>query len=271
MVTAIKNAEKKSIHGNGSTGAKEEALKSFTSTTKGKVDAAIKARTESLSSLYSAAAYSFYLGIVHGRWEQANRLFRELPTIDADALRQKFAFRVNDKYAVDGVHDVDASGNEIEAWTKRPTTMIVFLANPATKGEHFSLAKANDGESGEAKRKLIADYRAKIEAASVEDMEAIEWLSRERVISSPSAYDNQAFQRQLKGLLIKAAKATGDNESGITVSTIEAVMRDVGLPKAMKGEIREAYAAESTDRKPETKTPETETKTEEKPAEQQAA
>lgn len=252
MVT--KMVERKSIHDTPANGKgisqKEDDLKSLTAKTKGFVDTAIKMRNDSMGSLATAAAYSFFMGIIHGRWEQANRLFRELPTIDADALRQKFAYRVNDKYAVDGRHDTDAQGNEIDPWIKRPTTMIVYLANPAVKGEHFSLAKAGEGQGGEPKRKLIAEYKAKVEAAGVEDLEAITWITREKVNSSSAPYDRETFFKGLKTLLIKAAKVTGDPESGLSTATIEAIMRDTAMPKAMKAEIREAYSEEPTTGKP---------------------
>lgn len=243
MVTSI---NKKSIHANGATvaeqNAKEETIKKLTASTKEKVTSAIKSRLESFTLLRSAAAYSIFLGIVHGRWEQFNRLFNELPTIDSDALRQKFAFRVNDKYAVDGKHELDAAGQELATWEKRPTTMITYLANPANKGDHFSLAKADDKNT--EKKELIAKYRAKVEAAGVEDLEAIEWLSREKVVQSSSAYDMVSFQKELARVLTKAAKATGDNESNITTALIESIMRETGMSKAMKADIRDAYSAE---------------------------
>lgn len=246
MVTSIKG--KTSIHANGATvadqNAKEDAIKTMTATTKNKVTDAIKARKDSFILLQSAAAYAIFLGIVHGRWEQMNRLFNELPTIDADALRQKFAFRVNDKYAVDGKHELDTMGNELATWEKRPTTMIVFLANPTNKGEHFSLAKADDKNT--EKKELISKYRAKVEAAGVEDLEAIEWLSREKVIQSTAGYDVQSFQKELARVLTKAAKATGDNESHISIALIESIMRDAAMPKALSADVRNAYAADPT-------------------------
>lgn len=252
--------------------ASEKALKTLTATTNEKVAGAIKARIDSAKLLYSAAAYSFFLGIVYGRWEQANELFTKLPAIDSNALRTLFAARVNDKYAVDGVHDVDADEKPLATWIKRPTTMIIYNANPATKGQHFSLAKAEgDGETAKAKRVLIEAYREKVKAAGVEDLEAIIWIKRETVNNAPSTYDLSNFQDNLVKLLTKAAKATGDDESRINIAMIESIMREANMPKAKRVEVRDAYTAESSD-KPPVKKPEAETMTDEtKPANQVAA
>ena len=236
MVTKLERASR---HASESTLDKSEKdLKEMTAKTKDKVDAAIKARTESTTILYSAAAYAMYLGIVHARWEQFNRLFKNLPPIDSDALRQKFAFRVNDKYAVDGVRVLDADGNPTDKWAVRPTTMISYLANPADKQSHFSLAKAPEGEKGEAKRKLISAYRDKVAAAGVEDLESIQWTTREAVERAPAPYDADRFKKDVARLIKNAAQGLSDPELGVSRSTLESFMREANLPKAVRISLR---------------------------------
>jgi hypothetical protein len=261
MVTKIDNA-RKSVNDEGakSQSAVEAEIKTLTGKTKDLVTSAIKARSESFTLLQSAAAHAAYLGIVHGRFEQLNRLFNELPNIDADALRQKFMFRVNDKYAVDGVHERDEQGNELDTWTKRPTTMIIFVQNPANKGEHFSLAKATgEGDKANEKRKLIQAYRDKVREAGVEDLESIEWLSRAKVVSTPAAYDIGQFKKSLISTLIRAAKEASDPESGLSKSYIEGIMRAAGFDKGQLSQVRSANPAVMLDTaKPELK-PETQT------------
>lgn len=228
---------------------RESAIKALTGKTKDLVTATIKARTESFAGLCEAAAHAAYLGIVYGRWEQLNRLFGGLPNIDANALKQTFMLRVNDKYAVDGVHEKDAEGNELETWAAggRPTTMIVFTTNPANKGEHFSLAKVPESSSGDkadAKRKLIQAYRDKVEAAGIDDLASIEWISRAKVIATPTVYDVTNFKKRLATLLSNFIKEGGnDPESGLNKSYIEGIMRAAAFDKPQLSLVRTANPA----------------------------
>jgi hypothetical protein len=257
MVTRIENRQSINDFSPKSKSDTEAKVKTLTGKTNELVTAAIKGRTESFGVLCQAAAHAAFLGIVHSRWEQFNRLFNKLPAIDSEALRQKFMLRVNDKYAVDGTRDTDADGNEIDTWIKRPTTMISFVAKPQQEGQHFSLASAADsGDKAEAKRKLINAYREKVEAAGVDDLAAIEWQSRAKVLAAPAVYDVSNFKKRLSGLLSTFLKEGGnDPENGINKAYVEGIMRAAAFDKPQLSLVRLANPAVMIETTPKAETP----------------
>lgn len=225
MVTNIKQSTAKSNA--------EETLKNLSAKTKDLVTGAIKSRKESFTELCNAAAHSVYLGIVHGRWEQFNRLFVELPTIDSDALRQKFALRVNDKYAADGLANPEynpESPNGEKEWLKRPTQMISYKAQPETKGEHFTLAKADAStERGKEKAVLISAFVENVKKAGIEDIASIIWETRGAVVAKDDAYTIQNAQKQAMRLCENMIYAMKKPDSGISKSNVLAVARAVNM------------------------------------------
>ena len=273
MVTEMKR------QGGSGLSADEKEIASLSKTADEQIAAAIKARSSSFTTLATAAATCMILMIVHGRSEKFNKLYvglldNKATIIDADALRQKFALRVNDKFAVDGIFDPDA-----KKWVKRPSQMIQYKATPEVKGEHFSFRKAKDADT-EMQGKIAA-YRDKVKAAGVDGLAAINWDSRERVVRAADVYTLDSFETELTRLLVKAAKQAKPNEadteetSFVHKSHINAVMKAVGLKGNNRKAINEVLQLVGTASAPksegETETPAgTEGKPEEKPVDKAA-
>ncbi len=217
-----------------------------------KVATAIKSRNESFGDLRSAAAYAVYALVDFGHTELLNKLFNKLPTIDADAIRQKFVVKVIDLFGAGG------TWNEAESkWEVRPTAFISFLQTPTdgNKDQHFRVAKGNDSEAGKAKQALITAGRDAVRAAGVEALEAIDWLSRAGLMAKTSVYDVLAFHGNIQKELVKAAKASVNPEAKISPAEIRAAMRALNFAQSESAVVELALLQASTpSAKPETKT-----------------
>ena len=231
MVTQLKNESAKSD---------SKSMKELGARAAARVTKAIKERTESFTSLSQAAASSFLFGIQFGRWSEFNRLFNELAKspsgrIDADALRQKFVWRVVDAFGAGGKPNMTAD-NVQSGWIVRPVSFVRYLENPPEdmgRDQHFSSAKY-EGKTPEAehKRKMMAAGKKAVIEAGEAGLEAIQWLTRETVIRGDTTYDASNFRKDIARAFRNAIRAMkSDPDIGVQPSTIRQIARIAGFEK----------------------------------------
>lgn len=131
-----------------------------------KVESAIKARNESMTTLQEGAAAAVYFFAKHGQVALINKLFNGLPVIDANAFRAQFIARLVDIFGEGGVRDE----TDDSKWVIRPTPFLQFASKPEKAGEHWRKAKSND----ENATKRINNSLAAIVKAGEEGLAAID-------------------------------------------------------------------------------------------------
>lgn len=199
MVTEIAKRQ-----GGSGLSADEKEISELSKAFKTGLTETIKARSSSFKTLAHTAAIGMYLMVVHGRSEQFNELFVTLAKTpgcetDADALRQKFALRVDQKFAVDGIWN-----NESKSWDIRPTRMIDYKTRPAVTGAYFSRRSAKDDD--QSMKDKVNAFIAKVREAGVEGLAAIQWDTFEGVTKRESAFTLDTFKSRVAKLLLDAAK-----------------------------------------------------------------
>lgn len=206
---------------------------------KDRVSAAIKVRNESFVTLREAAASAILLGVQFGRFEQFNRLFRDLPAIDAEALRNKYVAKVVETFGAGGVWD-ETEGK----WTKRPVAFILYrtddalrTAKDSEKGQNFVLRSTEAMKADDPMVALIKQGRENVIAAGEEGLMQVEWLNRGAMVNRTVDYDRDGFYKDLERLLQKAAKESLKPDSDISTSTITEIMRVAAMPKARKATV----------------------------------
>lgn len=266
MVTQLQKTESKA--------AESKFQKELATRASQRVTKAVKDRTESFTSLSQAAASSFLFGIQFGRWTEFNRLFNDLAKnpqgrIDADALRQRYVWRVVDKFGAGGVPNLTNDGVQ-KGWKVRPVPFVQYREKPDEakgKDQHFSSAEyKGKTPEDERKRKFMAEGKANVIAAGEEGLEAIEWLNRESVIRGDTFYGATKFRKELSRTLRNAIRAMKDDpDTGIAPSTIRAVMRAAGFDREESAAIEKQLIDVATPTKTES-VPESESETDKVPA-----
>jgi hypothetical protein len=203
------------------------------------VGAAIKARNESFASLAMGAAHAVWFYAKYGRTDYINKLFIGLlngpSATDASNLRTMYLPKLIALYGAGGQKD---PADETK-WLKRNTPFVTFSTDGEKDGNYFRPASFKDDD---IRSKHVVQGKAAVAAETVETLASISWKEKVEIVQADRAFDREAWLKGLKRELIKGARATGDAESMIDIATIEQVMRDLGMSKSMKAEIRDAFA-----------------------------
>lgn len=269
MVTKIERASKNDASGDTAKFQTELAGRA-----KERVASAIKARNESFVSFREAAASAFLLMVQFGRPEQFNKLFREVPAIDGDALRSKFVAKVIETFGSGGTYD-ETEGK----WIKRHVAFVLYrtddalrTAKDSEKGQNFILRPTDAMKPDDVNLPHIKAGRENVIAAGEEGLMQIEWLNRGAMVNRETDYDRDSFYKDLERLLTKAAKESVKTDSDISASTITEIMRVAAMPKARKASVLDILSGTSANTNtPKAEKPESETVVAESEQEQKAA
>lgn len=190
--------------------SKEDNQKAFLAEASKAVDEAIASRKESLPKLYLGAAYAFYVMVVHGRADMFNRLYKELPTIDAEALKTRFVPKMHDTFGQGGIEGNPNPATGEKTWIKRPVSFVTFSTDEGRRsGNYFAVASIKNEEADRAK--FINLAKQKVENAGVDAIAAIDWQSRVKMDNSaiPELPDLEDMKADILRIMKKYAPSVG--------------------------------------------------------------
>jgi hypothetical protein len=249
MVTKM-NESRKSVNDASATGtAKPDNHQAeLAKRTNERVAKAIKERNESFVSFREAAASSLLMLLQYGRPEKFNELFRKVPAIDGEALRNRFVAKVIETYGSGGTFDENEG-----KWVKRHVAFILYrtddalrTAKDSEKGQNFILRPTDAMKDDDPNKAHIKQGRENVIAAGEEGLMQIEWLNRGAMVNRVTDYDREGFYKDLERLLQKAAKEAIKADSDISASTITEIMRVAAMPKARKATVLDILSNDNT-------------------------